>query len=121
MKFEKVDINKCVHIPSKRPKASKLIEVWKSEDYLVQIYKDHNGWIRLSINRVTFTLVNNHPIWQDGITWDDLYNIKNDLGFHDKWLVECYPPEDELVNVANIRHLFVLDEPPKFGFHSKDY
>jgi len=45
---------------------------------------------------------------KDGITWDELWNAKNALGFADHEAVELYPRVADLVNVANIRHLWVF-------------
>jgi hypothetical protein len=32
-------------------------------------------------------------------------------GFSGNWAVEVYPPEDEVVNVANMRHLWIIHKP----------
>jgi hypothetical protein len=45
---------------------------------------------------------------RDGLTWDELYETKNVLGFADFEAVEIYPRVDMLVNVANMRHLWLL-------------
>jgi hypothetical protein len=91
------------------------LKVFKNPHFLVQLYKDGN-FSRLSINRCQHI----NGKWLDKITWDDLQEIKNNLGFHQSWCMECFPPMDCLVNVVNIRHLFVLNEAPQFGFFSKE-
>jgi hypothetical protein len=45
---------------------------------------------------------------QDGIPWDDLQEIKNEVAGRDERAIEIYPAADELVNEANIRHLWVV-------------
>lgn len=44
------------------------------------------------------------------LSWEELQEGKRDLGFGDCLAVEIYPPDAEVVNEANIRHLWVL--PP---------
>lgn len=92
-----------------------LKEVFLSSSFLVQIY-DENGTIRLSVNRTGF----DGERWHDGISWDELQAIKNAIGFADHCAVEIYPPANNVVNVANIRHLWVLDEPPAFMWGRND-
>jgi len=117
MKFEEIPKEKWVQpVISIR---STLVKAFKNRDFLVQIYEENTGFTRLSINRTKLIGFNNlgNPIWKDGITWDQLQSIKNSLGYENHWLVECYPPEDLLINVANMRHLYLLKETPEFGWH----
>lgn len=90
------------------PKAP--VEVYRSRNYLVQVYREKN-LIRLSVNR---TDIDDNGEWLDGISWDTLQQIKNKLGYTDKDAIEVYPKESDVVNVANIRHLFIMDEPLSF-------
>lgn len=41
-------------------------------------------------------------------------DIKRQLGYGDFDAVEVYPKDNDVVNVANIRHLFILNEPLPF-------
>lgn len=43
---------------------------------------------------------------QDGISWDALQQIKNDVLGEDVLAVEIYPPQDDVVNRTNMRHLW---------------
>lgn len=45
---------------------------------------------------------------RDGISWDILQQIKNDILGKDVLAVEIYPPEDEVVNEINMRHLWAV-------------
>lgn len=90
-----------------------LVRVWRSRDFLVQAYIETNA-MRLSVCRTT----RRGGRWQDGITWDDLQRLKAEAGFGDAWAVELFPPDDATVNVANMRHLWLLKEPPDFGWRS---
>lgn len=89
-----------------------VIKVFKGRGFLVQVRK-HNDTIRLSINKVKHHFEDGRPIWEDGITWDELQAIKNECGYADKWMCEYYPPEEDVINVANIRHLWLMDKPPE--------
>ena len=81
--------------------------VWRDKKYLVQVFKD-NGVIRISINRVK---VNDDGGWVDNITWDELQDIKRQVGYGDRLAVEVYPKDMDIENVANMRHLWILDAP----------
>lgn len=74
-----------------------------------QAVKD--GVLRLSINR---TQLGENGRWLDGITWDDIQGIKSQLGFSEYCAVEIFPPRGDLVDVANVKHIWVLKEPPPF-------
>lgn len=55
------------------------------------------------------------------IAWRLLQRIKNELAGADRWAVEWFPPEDQLVDEANERHLWVwpvgIDPPPWLAMH----
>lgn len=90
------------------------LNVWLSNDYLAVLYEQRaNGWRRLTVNR---TRRDSRRNWRDGITWDELQRVKNECLGEDVWCVENYPSEDKLVNVSNMRHLFVMPEAPEFRF-----
>ncbi len=112
MKFEEIPKDKWQKLDSKPP-----IKVFYNKKFLVQIIDD-NGNIRITVNRTEIQHYKKDTTaqWKDGISWDDLQEIKNSLGFERTWMVEIYPPEDRVVNVANMRHLWLLDEPPKYGW-----
>ena len=88
--------------------------VWKSREFLVQVYPAGNGAdVRLSVNRCWQTASGE---WGDQITWDELQRIKRECGYGDHYAVEIFPADRDIVNVANMRHLWVLASPPSFGF-----
>ncbi|PLS26016.1 DUF7694 domain-containing protein [Bifidobacterium parmae] len=91
------------------------LKVWRSRDYFAQLYRDRNGYLRLSVNRVGIDL---NGRWKDGITWDELQRVKQET-IGDAWAVEIYPPKTDLVDVANIRHLWILDQRPPYAWHDK--
>jgi hypothetical protein len=86
-----------------------LIEAWRNNRFLVQVFEGENCYRRLSI--CLSEMNENGSRWLDGITWDELQSIKNVLGYEDRCAIEFFPPKNKVVNVANMRHLFILDQP----------
>jgi len=83
------------------------LRVWRSRNFLVQEFiAEPPALVRLSIMRSIAT----KDDWVDGITWDELQNIKLECGygFHDA--VEVYPNALDVVNVANMRHLWIMEK-----------
>lgn len=94
------------------------LKVWLSTEYLAVLYEQRvDGRRRLTVNRTR----RNGKSWRDGITWDELQRIKNETVGEEVWCVECYPAQSKLVNVSNMRHLYVLDEPPETRFPEEGY
>lgn len=87
--------------------------VWRSRDFLVQFRVEPECAGRLSINR---TAIKSDGDWKDGITWDEINRLKSEAGFGSSWAVEVLPPDEDLVNVANIRHVWLLKEKPSFAW-----
>lgn len=81
----------------------------RSRDFICLVY-DYGGAgpnVRLSICRTSMR-ADGHYV--DGITWDELQQLKAEAGYSNRWAVEVYPPAHEVVNVANMRHLWLLDD-----------
>ena len=99
------------------------LRVWQSKDYLAVLYQQKaDGMRRLAVNSTRkgpCRKRRNGTDWRDGITWDELQRIKNETIGPETWCVEVYPAQDKLVDVANIRHLWLLDEPPATRFPEK--
>lgn len=92
-------------------------QVWHSREFLAQIYdvKPTHGidTRRLSICRVT---LKEDGRWEEGLSWDDLMRAKREAGFGDWYAVEIYPRDRDIVNVANMRHLWILAVPLELGW-----
>lgn len=90
--------------------------VLRSRTFLVQVYQPHlaSGAIRLSVCRTT--LAADGSRWEDGITWDELQRLKGEAGFADREAVEVFPPDTSIVNVAHMRHLWVLPAGERMSF-----
>lgn len=87
------------------------VGVWRSRQFLCQAFTaERPAWIRLSINCTEL----DGKAWKDGITWEELQRIKSECGFGSWSAVEIYPPDDQEVNVANMRHLWILQTPPDY-------
>lgn len=89
-----------------RPAFVRPFSVWRSREFLVQAFDEGDGLVRLTVSRTT---VDEKTLrWNENITWDQLQYIKNEVGYADREAVEIYPPKGSEVNVANMRHLWVM-------------
>jgi len=89
------------------------LRVMRSRDFLVQIFREHDH-LRLSVNRTDWDEIQQR--WKEDISWDDLQRLKAEAGYDDMWAVEIFPPDTEVVNVANMRHVWLLPEAPAFAW-----
>lgn len=103
--------------PTAREWASLPVEVWRSRQFLVMLY-DQDGYERLSVCRAA--LAPGGADWAEGISWEDLQQVKAECGRWDCWVVEVFPPDAQIVNVANMRHLWILKEPPPYGWKEEE-
>lgn len=83
----------------------------------VQLFGENILVIRLSVNR---TKVGGDGRWKAEIPWDDLQEIKTAVGLGDRYAIEIYPRDRDVVNVANMRHLWVLPEPLPIGWRNSE-
>ena len=98
------------------PQGDTRIRVLRNRRFMVQVFELREGEIwRLSINR---TEINAQGFWKDGITWEELMAVKRGAGYGDKDAVEVLPREADVVNVANMRHLFVLGKLLPFAWRT---
>ncbi|NJM51062.1 MAG: hypothetical protein HC843_09460 [Sphingomonadales bacterium] len=108
-------VNRLVEIPPEEwpiVSPANLIRVMRSFDFMVQIYAEPNEVLRLSINRCAFDRKSGR--WVDGITWDDLQHLKTLAGYGDQTAYELYPPDGDMVNAANIRHIWIMPNSPEY-------
>lgn len=85
-----------------------IVKVLRSREFLVQVHQENKAGatFRLSICR---TELDDDGEYRGGITWDELRRIKAGCGFAHYDAVEIYPMEIDVVNVANMRHLWVVE------------
>lgn len=92
-------------------------KAWRSNKYLVQLYTVKSayfpGLVRLSINRVKMGAKGR---WHEDLTWDELHAIKQELGYGSWYGLEVYPCDKDVVNVASMRHLWLMPEPLPIGW-----
>lgn len=98
------------HWPKPYPKT--LQRVLRSRHFLVQIHSEGEHY-RMTVNR---TQIDETGRWQAGITWDELMKLKEEAGYGVYWAVEIYPPQDQVIDVSNMRHLWLLDEKPPYAW-----
>lgn len=92
------------------------LRVWRSRHFLVQEFKaPAPAQVRLSINRTSIV----GDRWTAGIEWEELQRLKNEVGYSHLDAVEVFPPTVDVVNVANMRHLWVLAEPLAFAWRRR--
>jgi hypothetical protein len=89
------------------PEAPQL-RVLRSREFLVQEFSAKApAVVRLSVNRTVIA----GDRWAENVTWDDLQRIKRECGYGAADAVEIYPSDKDVVNVANMRHLWILSDP----------
>lgn len=110
-----IAVNRNAHAPS----GQRVQQLWRSRLYLVTRYDSPplNGIEvrRLTVNRVTMRADGN---WDQDIPWEDLQRCKRETGHGDWYGVEIYPRDRDIVNVANMRHLWLIAEPLDLGWFS---
>lgn len=99
---------------------SDLIEAWRSRDYLVQVFQEEaaNVLVRLSVNCTSLTKDGG---WQQNIPWEDMQRLKHEAGYGMFDAVEVYPCDLDVVNVANMSHLWVMREQLNFSWRSHEH
>ncbi|WP_419827695.1 DUF7694 domain-containing protein [Sphingomonas sp.] len=84
------------------------VGLYRSRTHLVQVFAEPGGVLRLSVNRTEWD--ERRRRFREDISWDDLQRLKAEVGYPDCAAVEVYPPAMRVVNVANMRHLWVLPD-----------
>lgn len=96
--------------------------VWHSRRFLVQMFDEQPfqgiDTRRISISRVT---VLQSGRWEEGVTWEEMMQIKREIGFGDWYGVEVFPRDQDIVNVANMRHLWMLAAPLNLGWFAPQH
>jgi hypothetical protein len=88
------------------------LAVFRSRAFIVVAWLESSGFTRLSVNRTEWD--ERKGRFRDDIGWDDLQRLKAEAGFGDMCALEVYPPDEHIVNVANMRHLFLVAGEPAF-------
>jgi hypothetical protein len=99
---------------------TKQTHVWHSRKFLVQMFDEEPfqgiDTRRISVCRVT---LKNDGAWEEGLSWEELMQIKREIGFEDWYGLEIFPRDVDIVNVANMRHLWLLALPLSIGWFAQ--
>lgn len=89
-----------------------MTRIWKNNLYIVQEFPKSEGMTLLMVRRNDAAPIR---------SWSDMQRIKNELMGEDRVAVEVYPAESDLIDLANMYHLWVFQEGYKlpFGLHLK--
>tara|TARA_Y100001938_G_scaffold130909_1_gene187376 strand:+ start:545 stop:1057 length:513 start_codon:yes stop_codon:yes gene_type:complete len=90
-------------------------EIWVNDIYQVNINREDQEWIHLSIKRRDKQAINANK-------WQHFQWIKNQLVGENHEGLELYPSEKRLVNTANQYHLWVYKNPKNIipcGWHGQ--
>lgn len=115
--LQEVPVEQWVPFALKVSAHETMIGVWRSKHFLVQIYREPQSIVRLSVMRSDIDRTGHY---KDGITWDELQQLKSECGFGDRDAVEVFPPDADVVDVANIRHLWVMPDRLPFVWREED-
>lgn len=68
---------------------------------------------RIGLHRhPTLGAIRHLRVWRDdrrdGIPWDHLQQIKDEVLGEDVFAIEVYPPSDRVINEVNMRHLWEI-------------
>lgn len=110
-------------VPTEQQKAEHPISenvsvCYSNNRYGVQVYECFIEKLGLAGETITQVTIGRHGDLES-ITWDELQRIKNELIGEDRVAIEIYPPVRQLVNQANLRHLWVFHQgyTLPFGLH----
>ena len=87
--------------------ASDMRQVWRSKKFTVIVW-DVPAGTKLSIQRNEWNPTTRR--YNDGITWDEIMEIKRAIGYGDEQGIEFFPRDSEIINIANVRHLWILPD-----------
>lgn len=85
-----------------------MLDAYRSAEYLVQVFDVSDlmpGLIQISVQRM---MINRNGEFADGIPFDDLQIIKNEVGFSNYDAVEILPRHIDYYTKPNVRYIWVL-------------
>jgi hypothetical protein len=84
------------------------VRAFRSRRFMLTVW-DQDGFTRLSVMRTEWD--ERLKRTREDVSWDDLQRLKREAGYGDWCAVELYPPDEHVINVANMRHLFIVPCP----------
>lgn len=108
--YVELGAEECQRIASLMGITQVPVRAIKNSHFVIQIYED-NGRIRISVQRTRSShYIRKHNRDTRPISWEELQALKSDSGFPHRSAVEIYPSSGNVVNVANMRHLWIVDD-----------
>lgn len=93
------------------------LAAWRSRTHIASLWKtEHEGVVRLSVC-TTEALEHGRRV-ADGISWDTLQRIKTECGFGGMDAVEIYPKDKDIIDEANMRHLWIVQKEIRFAWRN---
>lgn len=94
--------------PPQKYNNEELKEVWASKNFVVLVFRHNDGSEKINIHRTEVdTKVKR---WRGEITWDELMELKRQCGRGDKFAIEIFPQDRNIIDTNNIRHLWILED-----------
>jgi hypothetical protein len=85
------------------------LRAWRSRRFVAMLFEEGgNRPTRLTVHR---TWLDDRGRFEGGITWDELMAVKRECGFGSLDALEFYPADDVVVDVQNMRHLWLVSTP----------
>lgn len=103
------------NVDHKRPPST----VWRSRYFVVLEFNEISSLGPVKRLTVAKSIMQSNGRWEDGISWDELQDIKRQVGLGNHYAIEVFPRDRDVVNVANMRHLWVLSSPLDIGWFNQ--
>lgn len=99
---------------AKYPAMAGIRAAFVNDLYSVQVYDVATDW-----GQVVHMAIRNHD-GQGEPSWAEMQRIKNELIGPERTAIQVYPANSELIDQANLYHLWVLPITLPFGLHRKE-
>lgn len=84
------------------------VRAWRSKYFVAHLWDEGAAKPRrLTVHRPAF---GDDGRFAGGITWDELMQVKRECGFGERDALELFPADRDVVDVNNLRHLWILTE-----------
>ena len=95
-----------------------MIGVMRSREFFVRIYDIGGGVVRISVIRTEPDPASGR--WVGGISWEELQRLKTETGYGACQAIEIFPEDSHVVDIENIRHLWVMPVELSFAWRVED-
>lgn len=94
----------------------RLQGMWRSQTHVVRLVRAGTAMI-LEIQRAQ--LNEQMEFVSNEITWAEIMQVLAELGYHETWAVEVFPPHEHVLHEITSRHIWLLEAQPEFGWRVK--